>query len=135
MAKIRQQNVCKESKVKSSVSGERSHVDISSVRVPSVCGNKFWALIVDDFTDMCWSIFMKAKLMLAGLVVLLITKLRSKQRYPIKHVVKVIRCNDAGENKALETLCVKYFLYCAVLTRLHHCCTYSDANLFLCYQL
>jgi hypothetical protein len=39
-------------------------------------------------------------------VVLLIKKLRSDQRYTIKHIVKVIRCDDAGENKVLELRCI-----------------------------
>jgi hypothetical protein len=61
---------------------------------------------VDDFTDMCWSIFIKAKSIMPEQVVMLIKLLRSNQRFPIKHVVKTIRCDDAGENKAFENLCI-----------------------------
>jgi hypothetical protein len=82
-------------------------VDISSVRGSSFGGAKFWVLVVDDFIDKCWSFFVKHKSQMLEKVVLLIKKLRSDQRYSINHVVKIIRCNDAGENKVLETLCIK----------------------------
>jgi hypothetical protein len=107
LAKIRQVNVGKEAKSKSTVPGERLFVDISSVSTVSFGGAKFWVLVVDDCTDKCWSFFVKAKSQMPDKVVLLIKKLRSDQRYPIRHVVKTIRCDDAGENKVLETLCIK----------------------------
>jgi hypothetical protein len=40
-------------------------------------------------------------------MVMLIKRLRSDQRYPIKHIVKTNRCDDAGENKALENRCIQ----------------------------
>jgi hypothetical protein len=67
----------------------------------------FWVLVMDDCTSMCWSIFVSAKLKMPDQVVLLIKKLRSDQRYTIKHIVKVIRCDDAGENKVLELRCIQ----------------------------
>jgi hypothetical protein len=42
LAKIKQLNVCKESKVKSNAPGERLYIDISSVKAPSFGRNKFW---------------------------------------------------------------------------------------------
>jgi hypothetical protein len=107
MAKIRQPNVGKDAKHKSTVPGERLFVDISSVKGTSFGGAKFWVLVVDNFTDKCWSFFVKQRSQLPEQVVLLIKKLRSDQRYTITHVVKIIRCDDAGENKVLETLCIK----------------------------
>jgi hypothetical protein len=38
---------------------------------------------------------------------MLIKQLGSEQRYKIKHIVKVICCDDAGENKVLEQLCIQ----------------------------
>jgi hypothetical protein len=61
LAKIRQQNVGKDSENRSSVPGERLLVDISSVNVKSCGGNRFWVLVMDDCTSMCWSIFVSAK--------------------------------------------------------------------------
>jgi hypothetical protein len=34
-------------------------VDISLVKERSIGGTKFWALIVDDYTDYCWSFVLK----------------------------------------------------------------------------
>jgi hypothetical protein len=98
LAKIRQRNVSKDSENQSSVPGERLLVDISSENVRCYGVNCFWVLVMDDCLSMCWSIFMSAKSKLPDQVVLLITKLRSDQRYTIKHIVKVIHCDDAGEN-------------------------------------
>jgi hypothetical protein len=51
--------------------------------------------------------FVKTKSQMPDKVVLSIKKFHSDQRYAIRHVVKTIRCDDAGENKMLETLCVR----------------------------
>ena len=61
IAKARQKNVNKEWKGGSQVPGERIYLDISSVRDLSFGGAKFWVLIVDEYTDYCWSVFFKAK--------------------------------------------------------------------------
>jgi hypothetical protein len=74
--------VCKETQVKSMVPGERLYIDISSVRASSFGGYKFWVLIVDDFTDMCWSIFVKAKSLMPEQVVMLIKSLRFRAKIP-----------------------------------------------------
>ena len=41
--------------------GEHSFLDISSIKASSFGGSKFWLLVVDDATDMSWSIFLKHK--------------------------------------------------------------------------
>jgi hypothetical protein len=45
----------------SNMPGERLYVDISSIKERSIGGANFWALIVDDFTDYCWSFALKKK--------------------------------------------------------------------------
>jgi hypothetical protein len=104
LAKIRQRNVGKTTEKTSKVPGERLMVDISLVKSPSFGGSIFWIMVLDDCTDMCWSIFVAAKSHLAKQVVLLIKKLRSDRRYPIKHIVKTVRCDDAGEKNLRETM-------------------------------
>jgi hypothetical protein len=37
----------------SNLPGERLYVDISLMKERSIGGSKFWALIVDDYTDYC----------------------------------------------------------------------------------
>jgi hypothetical protein len=75
LAKIRQRNVGKTTTKTSTVPGERLMVDISWVKSPSFRGSKFWIMVLDDCTDMCWSIFVSAKSYLAEQVVLLIKML------------------------------------------------------------
>jgi Reverse transcriptase (RNA-dependent DNA polymerase) len=51
-----------------------------------------------------------AKSKMPDQVILLIKKLRSEQRFRIKHIVKTVRCDDAGENKLLEQKCIHHQL-------------------------
>jgi hypothetical protein len=96
LAKICQRNVGKTTEKTSKIPGERLMVDnISFVLSPSFGGSKFWIMVLDDCTNMRWSMFVLAKLHLPEQGVLLIKKLQSDQRYPIKHIVKTIRCDDA----------------------------------------
>jgi hypothetical protein len=90
LAKIRQKNVRKVAVDRSMIPGEHLMVDISSVNVPSFGGAKFWVLVMDDCTGMCWSFFVVAKSKMPDQVILLIKKLRSEQRFKIKHIVKTV---------------------------------------------
>jgi len=70
---------------------------IRSIKERSLGGAKFWPLVVDDFSDYCWSFVMKDKSDLKHKVKTLLTDLK------IAGVnVKSIRCNDAGKNIALK---------------------------------
>ena len=42
---------------RSNVLGERSYIDISSIKSKALGGSKFWLLIIDDATDFCWNFF------------------------------------------------------------------------------
>ena len=75
IAKARQKNVNKDWKRGSQNPGERLYLDISSVRDASYGGSKFWALIVNDHTDFCWSIFVKNKNELKGKMFSMLTDL------------------------------------------------------------
>ena len=100
VAKARQKNVNQDWKEGSRTPGERVYLDISSIKNKSYGGSRFWVLIVDDYTDYCWSIFLKAKSDLKAKVTTLLTDLK------IAGVnVKFIRCDDSGENKALFEEC------------------------------
>ena len=100
IAKARQKNVNKDWKGGSQVPGERVYLDISSIRDESYGGSRFWCLLVDDYTDFCWSIFLKNKSDLKCKVMTLLTDLK------IAGIeIKQIRCDDSGENKALFQAC------------------------------
>jgi hypothetical protein len=68
VAKARQRNVLKETVTLSTRPGERFYMDISSTKASSFGGAKFWLLVVDHFTDYCWSAFLIQKSHLADRV-------------------------------------------------------------------
>jgi len=102
LSKARQKNVTKLSEGTAPAPGERLCVDISSVRDVSFGRNKFWILVLDDKTDMIWSMFVKYKSELARKVDALIDAIETRGK-----TVKYIRLDNAGENKALEQLCAR----------------------------
>jgi hypothetical protein len=53
--------------------GERLYMDIISIKERSIGGAKFWALIVDDYTDYCWSFVLKNKSNLKAKIKTLLT--------------------------------------------------------------
>jgi hypothetical protein len=55
LAKARQRKVNKDWKGGTQVLGERVYLDISSIKGESNGGSCFWAFVVDDHTDYCWS--------------------------------------------------------------------------------
>jgi hypothetical protein len=57
--------------------GERLYIDISSIKASSFSGEKFCALIVDDYSDYCWSFVMKNKLDLKTRIKTLLTDLKT----------------------------------------------------------
>jgi hypothetical protein len=70
---------------------QKNVLDISSIRGKSYGGSCFWVLIVDDYTDYCWSIVLKTKGILKVKVMTLLTDLK------IAGIeVKIIRCDDSG---------------------------------------
>jgi hypothetical protein len=98
LAKARQKNVSKVTEHKATKVGERIYMDISSVNTHTFGGNKYWLLVIDAFSDMCWSYFLPAKSNLSKQMLYLIKKLNNMQ-----HVnVKFIRCDDAGENHTFQ---------------------------------
>jgi hypothetical protein len=81
------------------MSGETVYLDMSS-RDESYGGSCFWVLLVDDYSDYCWSIFLKNKSDLKSKVMTLLTDLKI-----VDINVKYIRCNDSGKNKAVFESC------------------------------
>jgi hypothetical protein len=72
--------------------------DISSIKDVSLGGLKFWLLVVDEATDMCWSFFLKQKSETREKIHGLLCELRDR----LNKVVKFLRCDNSGENKRTE---------------------------------
>jgi hypothetical protein len=100
IGKAKQKNTNKEWLQGSKNPGERLYIDIISIKGESFGGSKFWALIIDDCTNYCWSYFLNKKSILKEKITSLILELKDLD---IK--VKILRCDDARENKALEDEC------------------------------
>jgi hypothetical protein len=95
ISKARQKNINKEWKGSSQIPVERLYIDISSIKNASYGGSKFWAIVVDNYTDYCWSISLKSKGELKDKMRILLTD------FKIAGIeVKYIRCDDSGKNKA-----------------------------------
>ena len=76
IAKVRWKNVNKECKVWCHIPGEQFYLYISSIKGLSYGGSKLWALIVNDYSDYCWNIFLinKSELMLKSSVVTILVR-------------------------------------------------------------
>ena len=61
LSNVQQKGVQKATQESSTVPGERIFMDITSVKVTSYGGNRFWLVVVDDATGMTWSVFLKRK--------------------------------------------------------------------------
>ena len=99
--KSKKKMIPKITKAKASKTGERLFIDISSVNIESHGGSRFWALIVDDFSNYKWCIFMKHKSELKHKIIRIIKELNLR-----KQTVMKIRCDNAGENVKLKDACV-----------------------------
>jgi hypothetical protein len=87
-------------------------MDISSVQQATYGGSKYWMLVVDEFSDMCWSAFLNAKSELPQRMSELVKRLKTYQQIDVKNIicriqVKNVRCDNAGENKKFQKLCEK----------------------------
>jgi hypothetical protein len=93
IAKARQKNTNKVAKGGSKTSGARIYIDMSSIKGESFGGSKFWALIVDVYTDFCWRNFLKKKSDLKEKFVNFIQELITK-----KIDVKFVRYNNVSKS-------------------------------------
>src|SRR5210317_2080430 len=61
MGKSRQKNVHPVATSKSGRAGERLFLDLSTFREPTIGGNKYWLLIIDEYTGMKFTFLLKQK--------------------------------------------------------------------------
>jgi hypothetical protein len=97
LAKIHKSPISKESTPRSHTPGNRIFMDISYIKHPSSIGSQFWLLLVDDATDFAWSFFLKRKSDTTNKVLEFLDMMKKEG-----HPVKIIRCDNSGENTALK---------------------------------
>ena len=98
LEKIRQKNIPKKNEDKRKNPGERMYLDISSMRKPSMGGRQHWVMLVDEATKYKKSFFLKKKNEQVEPIIDWIKALKARHKIQ----VKIIRCDNAGENKVLE---------------------------------
>ena len=81
------------------------YIDLTSSKYISTGGSKYWLLAVDEATQMKFSMFLKQKTEVKESFVPFLKELRHAYGINIEH----IRCDNAGENCALEDLCIELF--------------------------
>ena len=74
------------------------YLDISSMRKPSMGGRQNWVMLVDEATKYKKSFFLKKKNEQVEPIIDWIKALKARHKIQ----VKIIRCDNAGENKVLE---------------------------------
>ena len=98
LEKIRQKNNPKKNEDKSKNPGERMYLDSSSKRKPNIGGRQHWVMLVDEATKYKKSFFLKKKNEQVQPIIDWIKSFEKRQEI----LVKIIRCDNAGENKVLE---------------------------------
>ena len=100
IGKARQKGVRKIRIERSSIAGERLFIDISSTKVRTLNGTRYWLLALDDYSDMLFSFFLRQKSDLVHQLVDFIKCMRDVNNIKIQ----IIRGDNAGENKKFETI-------------------------------
>ena len=101
MGKAKQKKIAKTTESNAMKAGERLFIDISLVNIESYGGSRYWAMIVNDYSNFKWCIFLKKKSMLKHKILPIIKELNLQN-----HTVKRIRCNNAVENYKLKEVCI-----------------------------
>ena len=98
LGKAKQRVVSKKAVPCSQILGERLFFDISSPTTPTFGGKRHWLLVIDDYSNYCWSFFSSEKSDLTQKMLVLIKDLKTKYNLQVQQ----FQCDNAGENLALE---------------------------------
>ena len=79
IGKAKQRRVSKTTESKAIKVGERLFIDISLVNLESYGGSRYWAIVVDDYSNFKWCVFMKKKSMLAYKILPIIKELNLRK--------------------------------------------------------
>ena len=77
-------------------------INIALSKFTSAGGSKYWFLAVDEATHMKFSLFLKQKSDVKEKFIPFLKELRDTYGRHVDH----IRCDNAGENRALESACI-----------------------------
>ena len=77
--KSKQKKIAKTTESKATKTGERLYIDISSVNIESYGGSRYWTIVVDDYSNYKWYVFMTKKSDLKFKILPIIKELKSKE--------------------------------------------------------
>jgi hypothetical protein len=97
LGKARKKNLKSNSMNKSTKAGERFGFDISYIKNDSFGGSKYWLLIVDEFSSMVWSYFLRRKTESTRKMVEFIEITKAKD----SNMAKYLCCDNSPENKGI----------------------------------
>jgi len=78
------------------------YVDLTSSKYTGAGGSKYWCLTVDKATHMKFSMFLKQKSEMKEKLVPFLKELQHTYGVKVEHT----RCDNAGENRALQDECI-----------------------------
>jgi hypothetical protein len=90
----------KETTHTAAIKGEILIIDLSCIKTESVAANRYWLLIMDEYTNFLWSYFLKTK---DEQVSVINKRIKRLQEEP-KNKVKCICCDNSGENHDIQNL-------------------------------
>ena len=93
LVKAREKATTKTVKIRAHGKGERLFIDATGPYSKSRGGKKFWFAAVDDFSDKTWVYFAARKAEMIKFITDLVKELNG-----LGHMVKYIRCDNAGEH-------------------------------------
>ena len=102
-------SINKNTTLPSTYPGERLHLDLSSVKSPSIGGSTYWGIIIDDYTKFKWSIFLRTKDELTTKGAHLLHQINKV------HPIKCIRMDNAGKTR----VCNMYYSLVALTSTLN----------------
>jgi transposase InsO family protein len=102
IGKSKQKSVPKQTDNKATAPGELIYMDIARIKNPSQGSKKYWILFVDAYSGCAVSRFVKQKDESVEVGVQFFNDLSQEGIQ-----IKTIRCDNAGENKKLESQCKK----------------------------
>jgi hypothetical protein len=62
LGKLKQKNLSKINTSPAGSAGEKLYFNISPIQAVGLGGSRFWCVLIDEFTKMKWSFFLKWKL-------------------------------------------------------------------------
>ena len=95
LGKVKQQAVSKKAVPCSQILGERLFFNISSPATPTFGSKCHWLLVIDYYSDYCWSFFLSEKSDLTKKMLVLIKDLKTKYNLQVQQ----LWCDNVGENQ------------------------------------